>query len=713
MPVAVALAALAGWWGWRRYGPAPGGPLAGFTARACRSAGLALLVLLAAGPSWRTTTTTVVPGRLVVAVDASASMEAADGPGGSRRIDAAAALARALAARSDLQLRADWRLVCQGGRGEEGGRPFDPAAAATVAATGPSTPLGDELQRLVAGSRPDLLVVVSDGRVTSGSPLAAAAAAWEGQGRDLRVLALAAGSDRLEPELLIDAVEVNREAALDELEPVTVRLAHRALPPGPLSVRVLVDGQESARAEVAQAHAEGAALAAAEARLEVPFRRAGPARVRIEVAGGGRSAVQELSVEVRERRLAVLLLERQPRYEARYLREALKRDKGITLHAYLADGRWRRWGPLGPDHLPLGPAELGAYDVVILGDLGPDAFRAAELEAIEAAVRRNGAGLVWMPGETGATAGFARTRLGELLPVELPDAGAIARGYLSGPRQLRRTAAAAGIGLLESGGTAWEDLPRLLGACPVAAVRPGTEVMAEDQDGRPLVAARAYGSGRALLVGVDDTWRWRRGVGDRWLHRFHSQLLRFAAAGHRADARAWRIAVNPRRAAPGETVAVVLEAGRNDEPVPERAALRLRRTAGEGGGASEIVVPLVREGGGFAARLPAPGAGTWTIEAADGPEPGRTAPAELVVAPPADERRDPRADRPALVAFTGALGGEVFDDPAALVAALPADLARSESRVALSGLWDTVWALLLLTALFATDWAIRRHQRMP
>jgi hypothetical protein len=36
--------------------------------------------------------------------------------------------------------------------------------------------------------------------------------------------------------------------------------------------------------------------------------------------------------------------------------------------------------------------------------------------------------------------------------------------------------------------------------------------------------------------------RWRRGVGDRFLHRFHSQLLRFAAANHRGDRRSWRLA---------------------------------------------------------------------------------------------------------------------------------------------------------------------------
>ena len=69
-----------------------------------------------------------------------------------------------------------------------------------------------------------------------------------------------------------------------------------------------------------------------------------------------------------------------------------------------------------------------------------------------------------------------------------------------------------------------------------------------------------------------------------------------------------------------------------------------------------------------------------------------------------------------LVVLLGALasgtGGRVYDDAVKLVAELP-DFSHSESVSALTGWWDTTWALAAVVALFALDWAIRRLNRLP
>jgi hypothetical protein len=91
----------------------------------------------------------------------------------------------------------------------------------------------------------------------------------------------------------------------------------------------------------------------------------------------------------------------------------------------------------------------------------------------------------------------------------------------------------------------------------------------------------------------------------------------------------------------------------------------------------------------------------------------RVEPGELLVVPSEDERRDPRADRAALAALAAATGGQVFDTPDALLAALPRDLGRAESTTAERGLWDTWWALALVITLLGLDWAIRRRNRLP
>jgi hypothetical protein len=710
--VVLALMGLVAWIGWRRYGPAAEG-VAGTIGRLCRVGALVALVLLVAGPAWRSTTTTVLPGRVLVAVDRSASMGRSDGPGQAPRIAAASALARELAARGDAApLNVEFRSI----GGVSGTIDATELARVPLSATGSSSSLGDDLARLVAESRPDGLIVVSDGRVTTGSGLPALPATW--RGRDLAVAVLATGSEAVEPELLIDEVQVNRAVALGEREPVVVRLSSRALPAGPITVTVTVDGEPPVTTTIDAPVGDGASMSASEARLEAEFPREGAARLSVVAEHGSgsqrRRAELAMSVTVSERKLRVLMLDHRPRYEVRYLREAFRRDKTITLHAYLAEGRWRRWGEgsdseVGPDRLPLSPADLRDYDVIIIGDIGPDALRDTDLTNIDQAVRRGASGLVWLPGETGAIAGFANGKLGPLIPVELPDAQAISRGYLVGGSHVaHRTAAAGLLGLLDAGEVAWESLPPLIGAAPVTSPRPTAEVLVEDQRQQPLVVSRAYGAGRALFIGVDDTWRWRRNVGDRYLHRFHSQLLRYVAAGRRLGNHAWRLFANPRRAISGEPLSLNLTPiGGRGESRPDGVTVRLI-----GAGGQEQLLRLAAEGEGFAARVPAPAAGTWSMEVASGLDPRAVESDQLVVLPPSDELRDPRIDRPSLAALASGTGGRIHDDAKQLVAELP-DLSRTESVSMLTGWWDTFWALLVIVTLFAVDWSIRRMNRLP
>lgn len=698
--VLLAAAVLAAWAARRWYGPrAPGA--AGAIARGARAAAMGLLVLLLGWPALSRTDTSVLPGSLAVAIDTSASMARADGPGGATRLAAGVDLLARLRQQEESRRM---RLAAYALDGDASPLPAQPAA------DGGSSPLGDAIAAIVLERRPDVLVAVSDGRVTAGSTLAATAERL--RGRDVRLLILATGGERLDPELFLDEVAVNREVALDELEPVTVRVSARALPAGPVRVELLLNGEVVDHAELAvpaDAAPERAELHALEARLGATFRKEGPARIQVRATAGALVRTQELGVTVAERRLGVLLLDRAPRYEVRYLREALRRDSGANLHAYLADGRWRRWGADGPDHLPLTQAELASYDAIILGDLGPEAFRDADLTALANHIRRAGAGLVVIPGETGASAGLMRSPLADLLPATLPDATALARGYREQrPHRLARSPLAESLGLLDSGGVPWAELAPLLGAAPCEP-RPAAEVLAADQDGVPLVVARSAGAGRVVLVCADDAWRWRRGVGDRYLHRFHSQLLRYAAAGRRAGARPWRVTASPRRASPGEAVAIDLSPAPGLEvETPDQASVRLSGPDG-----SELVVALTRHGRGFSGRLAAPAAGTWSVGTAAGPAADRVEPGELLVVPSEDERRDPRADRPALQALAEATGGQVFSDPAALLAALPRDLGRAESTSTERGLWDTWLALAAVVALLALDWAIRRHHRLP
>jgi len=360
----------------------------------------------------------------------------------------------------------------------------------------------------------------------------------------------------------------------------------------------------------------------------------------------------------------------------------------------------------------LSSAELRDYDVILLGDVAPDQFTAEQLGALDAAVRHDGSGLIWLLGETGATAGFTKQRLGDLLPTRLPDAEAIARGFLDGsPHRLSRTPTAEALHLFDPGDVAWDRLPDLLGAAPLGDLRPAAEALMQDQEGIPVIVQRDYPPGRAVVVAVDDTWRWRRNVGDTYLTRFYGQLLRHASAGRRHSDKLWRLAASPGRVVPGERVTVSLTPqGPAPENPPDHAVTKLVAADGR-----ELVVALtaVPGGGGYSASLNAPGAGTWRMLCIDGPDAKLVEEGELEVVPPASQVRDPRADVLALTALARSTGGQVFSSAAELAKALP-DIRKDRMEVLPPrGLWDTGWALAALVLMLAIEWSLRRLNRLP
>ncbi|MBA3683707.1 MAG: hypothetical protein H0W72_00445, partial [Planctomycetes bacterium] len=602
----------------------------------------------------------------------------------------------------------DWQSV----GGVAGPLLDDDFADGPPTAHGAASPLSEELVRLLDASHYDLLVLLSDGRVTAGPGLEALATQLRASGTDLAILPV--GGEGIDARILIDQIVVNPAAALGEREPVTVRASVRGLGDGPVTIRVWVDGAKTDEIQADVPIGEPGALLALEQRLEATFAKEGAATVRVDVEQGALKDSREMTVQVSQRKLQVLILDHRPRYEIRYLREALKRDHTIELSAWLCDGkRWRAWTSGGPtDHLPLTAAELRDYDAIVIGDIAPDTLTNEQMRNIVEAVKRRGTGLLWLPGELGATAGFAKTELGQLIPTRLPDADRLAHGYLdNAAHRLRRTPAAEKNLLFESGAVPWDQLPPQLGAGDLGEPVPGAEVLMEDQDGKPMAVYKTYGvggSGRGVILAVDDTWRWRRNVGDAYLQRFHGQLLRFV--GRRSGARPWRIGVEPRRAIPGEVVKLSLtpltaEAG---EAAPDSATAIL-----VGPGKREMLVHLLPDGGGFSARVPAPDAGQWRIGVADGPNPGDVEDGELDVFPPSSEVREPRADRPALEALARAAGGRLFPDAAALAAALPDIRKDRVETLPPRGLWDNAWAFAAIAVLLAIEWSLRRSYRLP
>ncbi len=279
---------------------------------------------------------------------------------------------------------------------------------------------------------------------------------------------------------------------------------------------------------------------------------------------------------VRREKLKVLLVDTEPRWEFRFLRNALDRDPGVEvdcllLHPGLGPAAGRNY----LSAFPAGREVLAPYDVIFLGDAGPVQITAEQAEWIRELVTRQASGLVFLPGRRGFQAGLTNGPLGELLPVTLepvpasesgePDSGKGSGARPEARLELTPRGAQHLLTMLadnpEDNPATWRRLPGFFWHAPVERAKPGSEVLAvhatqRNQYGRiPLLVTRPAGHGKVLYLGIDSAWRWRRGVEDLYHYRFWRQVARWMAhQRHLAHAEGIRFFFQPESPAQGEKV---------------------------------------------------------------------------------------------------------------------------------------------------------------
>ena len=274
-------------------------------------------------------------------------------------------------------------------------------------------------------------------------------------------------------------------------------------------------------------------------------------------------------IAVRVVKLSVLVVDSQPRWEYRYLRNALARDPGVDLSCMLFHPNIGTGG--GRDYLSTFPGSremLTRYDVVFLGDVGVGKGQLSTKDAglIRGLVEQQGSGLVFMPGRRGNHLSLIDSPLKELMPVVLDDARPTGTG-LQNESMLMLSNRGRGHLLTRFDADElvneqiWKMLPGFYWSTGVIKSRPGSEVLAvhselRNQFGRiPLLAIRDAGRGKVLFMGTDSAWRWRRGVEDKFHYRFWSQIARWMAhKRHLAEKEGIRLSFSPETPKVGDRI---------------------------------------------------------------------------------------------------------------------------------------------------------------
>jgi hypothetical protein len=298
--------------------------------------------------------------------------------------------------------------------------------------------------------------------------------------------------------------------------------------------------------------------------FRVPLDAPGPQPLTIAVAppaedGRPDNDRRTITIQVADDKARVLLIDDEPRWEFRYLRNALARDPHASVEAVVfhqpssaASGTttYSSSLPNAPASPSAEPDPLGSYDAILIGDIAPADLGPEGWGRLESYVAERGGTLILSPGPRHWPMSQSHEVIHKLLPVldlrpVIFDPTAIDPQHSAQPPGVS-IAPVASLDLTSwpmlqfaadpaRSRAIWATLPRLPWVLSGRA-KPGATVLAsttdvKNDDEEAVIAEQPYGLGKVLWVGTDGTWRWRQWVGDAYHHRFWGQIVRWAATG--------------------------------------------------------------------------------------------------------------------------------------------------------------------------------------
>ena len=600
---------------------------------------------------------------------------------------------------------------------------------------GVETKLGAALE----GARQELaglplagMVLVSDGADTTDAALTEAVLSLKAAA--LPVFTVGVGQDHLTRDIQVDRVSTPRQA----LKGTSLLIDAVVKQTGYAGETVTLDVEDAGRIVGTQQLKLPADGEPASVRVRVMAGDAGPRVLKFRISPQrdeviSQNNARESLVDVLDRPERILYFEGQPRFEMKFIRQAIKEDKNLQLVTLLrtAESKYLRLGVDDSEHLAAGfpktREELFAYRGLVLGSIEASAFTGDQLRMIAEFVEKRGGGLLVLGGSGSfSEGGYAGTPVADVLPVVLDRVvrAAAANGpAVSTALAIRPTRAGEGhavtqIAANEAASSArWPELPTLTSVNPIRAVKPGATVLLSGADERRrdhiVLASQRYGRGKAIAQPVQDSWLWqmhaKMSLEDQTHENYWRQMLRWLVDGVPDTVDVHTVAD---RVQPGEPVTLVADVV--DRAFVElndaRVVARVKRPNG-----TVDTVPMQWTGeqnGEYRATFATVEAGIYTaeVEAVRGTTAvGRSATQVRVV--PSDAEYFDASMQPArLRRIAEETGGRFYT--AGKLTGLVEDLqytGRGVTTIEERELWHMPIVLIALLGLMFAEWALRRR----
>jgi len=460
-------------------------------------------------------------------------------------------------------------------------------------------------------------------------------------------------------------------------------------------------------------------------------------------------------LRVNDERIRVLYIEEGPRWEYRYIQQGLKRvDPSIQMQAILFEATPRfeqehsKELPTLRD-LPRTEKELLQYHVVLMGNVSPERLGSTEqgirswLEMLVRFVEFGGGvgflcGCPSRPSEAAMPERYRNTPLQDLMPVVLEDPVWLQQAQFDREHAFRPTLdnplQPHDVLLLQRDPAfnrrLWEEgLPGFFVYHPVQRAKPGANVLlrhptdSNTYGHRPIAVVSPHPRGNTFFFATDETWRWRDPYGEIYQDAFWRNVVRHLAQGRlqrRSDL--LELTVDKTTLETGDKVRVQLRV-HDAELQPSQAQeqpifLRDQHSKTE----KRLLRAVPSEPGAYQASFTMAEAGAYSFLVFANQNPADTVLAreDVLVSVPDKEMSQSSQDADTLRRIAeqsrGAdgTGRYVFladaTDLADDFASRRAYESREDTRT--RPVWDTWWSLLLLLAILAAEWILRKRARL-
>jgi hypothetical protein len=252
----------------------------------------------------------------------------------------------------------------------------------------------------------------------------------------------------------------------------------------------------------------------------------------------------------------------------------------------------------------------------------------------------------------------------------------------------------------------------------VSRPKPAAEVLLVDPDpgkesrfGKmPVVALQQYGQGQVMYVGTDNTWRWRKNVGDLYYTTLWGQVAQRLAMLHLlGGSKQTQLSLDRKTYVTGDRVLVFARLRKSGEPLVEPSVRGIYGLS-SGGKQTEVILRAAPEHPGLYRGeflAPLPGQYQFFVDT------DLNTPLDFTVTEPKFEFGETAMNEPMLREMAATTGGAFFreEDLFKLPDTIAAKTERVKSPLEVE-LWSSPFYFVLMLLVLTGEWVLRKMSQL-